>query len=156
MLCSFQEIHAHPSETWEQVWVAQVSLERLNFFLASLPEWFASDLRDGLCLFGVSFDTLPCTCLMSTKQICQMKKRTFIEAVLQPLQQQIITKIINHECLQEFPVQFPNQNGPWLQTFWVLSGIFVTRKMPIERNSRIFFFCFQDVIHPLWQKTQGK
>lgn len=85
-----------------------------------------------------------------------MKKRTFIEAVLQPLQQQIITKIINHECLQEFPVQFPNQNGPWLQTFWVLSGIFVTRKMPIERNSRIFFFCFQDVIHPLWQKTQGK
>ena len=114
MLCSFQDSHAHPSETWEQVWVAQVSLERLNFSLASLPERCASDLRDGLRLSGVSSDTLPYTYLMSTKQICQMNKWTFVEAVLQSLQQQIVTKIINHECLQEFPAQFPNQKGPWL------------------------------------------
>lgn len=59
--------------------------------------------------------------------------------MLQPLQQQIITKIINPECLQEFPVQFPNQNGPWLQTFWVLSGIFCGQENAHREKTKDIF-----------------
>lgn len=41
--------------------------------------------------------------------------------------------------------------------FQVLSGIFVTRKTPLEvKKKRNVFFCLGDVIHPPWQKTQGK